>query len=109
MSSNWIEDSVNNQGFANGANEVVNPTPPNWGLQETGNSDTSLLLSDGWTVDVDGTLLDLTFKYNNVSFFSINDNGTLGLLQHTDLPSSADVGSVAMKNSNLYIYQEDNS
>ena len=107
MASNWVEESINNTGFAVGGEEVVNPTPPAWTQQDANVSDTSITLSHNWNVDVDGTLLDLTFKYNNITHFSINDNGTIGLLQHTALPSTADIGALAMKGSDLYINRED--
>tara|TARA_E500000305_G_C4028969_1_gene243546 strand:+ start:6081 stop:6404 length:324 start_codon:yes stop_codon:yes gene_type:complete len=107
MASNWTEESINNTGFSNGTENIINPTPPAWAEQDANVSDTSIVLSDGWSVDVDGTLLDLTFKYNNITHFSINDNGTLGMMTHTELPTNADIGSIAMKGSDLYINKED--
>lgn len=105
--SNWVEESVNNTGFAIGEEEIVNPTPPAWAQQDPAISDTSIVLSDGWSVDVDGVLLDLTFKYNTITQFSINDNGTINLKNLDTLPESADIGALAMKGSDLYINKED--
>lgn len=105
--SNWVEDSVNNTGFAIGEEEIVNPTPPAWAQQDPAVSDTSIVLSDGWSVDVDGALLDLTFKYNSVMHFAINDNGSISMKNLSELPETADIGAMVMKGSDLFINKED--
>ena len=104
--SNWTEDSINNVGFTQNDEEIVNPTPPAWGTTDPSTADTMLQLSNGWSLHIDDTLLDLTFKYGSDVHVAINDNGTIGFKSLNELPGDADIGSIALVDGKLYINEE---
>ena len=100
--SDWVEDSINNTGFTQNNEEVVNPIPSQW-TTDSSSSDLSIVLSNNWSIHGDDDMLDLTFKYGPNIHFSVNDNGTIGLKTLTELPNDADIGSLAQMGGKLYI------